>query len=259
MLKTGFNITRFAEEFKKTVNWMLANRYNQKIKKDLQDFQSKKAKLTLNPDSLDAFRLIIELIKTNSGRLNKPLTFDNEMNSFVTKHGINFRTPKAREELVRLVGEHRARNVTDLLDFPSTIEQFTKFLYQLAKERKTIVLGEKGRDNYLRDFGYWDRIPIDRHEMRFVVRSGIFHSCSTKDNSDHLENSHLQNALTVFCNQYLKGFLAEGIDLGDAPGIVDLFIWSYCAEERYNICKNTPNCRECNLNGVCLYALTNLS
>jgi hypothetical protein len=52
----------------------------------------------------------------------------------------------------------------------------------------------------------------------------------------------------------------EGIDLGHAWGIVDLFIWYFSAEkDGYNICGSTPNCEKCNLNDVCLYALTNIS
>lgn len=253
----GFDITRFAEEFKKTVSWMLANRYAQKIKEDLQLFQHNKNRLTVDSNPLEALRLIAELLATGGFRLRKPIGFDREMGSFISKYGTNFRTLQAGTELVRIVGNRKEENVKQLLYYP-TIKEFTENLYELAKQGKTLVLGEKGRDNYLRDFGYWDRIPIDRHEMRFLVRSGMFHSCSTKDKSDHLEKSHLQNALSLFCKRYLRGYVVEGVDLGDAPGVVDLFIWYYCAEGRYNICKNAPNCRECNLNGVCLYAITNL-
>jgi thermostable 8-oxoguanine DNA glycosylase len=180
------------------------------------------------------------------------------MSSFIKRYGSKFRTKKAREELVKLVGNRRRKNIHQLLTKYTSIKQFTESLYNLAVQGKTVVLGKKGRDDYLRDYGYWDRIPIDRHEMRFIIRSGIYHACSTKDKSDHLEESDLQDALTRFCSIFLKGYAIEGINLGSAPGIVDLFIWSFSAEDRYNICGANPRCDDCILKCACLYALTNL-
>jgi len=252
----GFDIDKFADEFKDTIDWMLKNKHSKKIKDDLQFFKDNRDELNKNPDSVNALRMIIELIVTNGWRLRKPIDFDKKMDSFIRKHGENFRTQKARDELIELVGERRKKNIEQLLKYP-TIKKFTEELYKLAKEGEREVLGEKGRDNYLRDFGFWDRIPIDRHEMRFIIRSGIYHACSIKDKSDPLEKSHFQNVLTHFCAKYLKDYKVEGIDLGTAPGIVDIFIWSYCAEDRYRVCINSPNCEKCNLKEVCLYAITN--
>jgi len=251
----GFDINKFTEEFKNTIDWMLSDRHAKKIKDDLQFFKNNKNSLQPNPDSPNALRMIIELIVTKGWRLKKPANFNSKMDSFINEHKTNFRTPIAIEELSGLFGNWTKQNIEKLLINYSSIEQFTKELYTLAEQGKTDVLGEKGRDNYLRDFGYWDRIPMDRHEMRFIVRTGIYHTCTIKDRSDHLEKSHLHETLTQFCSRYLKGHIVDGIDLGDAPGIVDIFIWSYCAEDRYNICVSTPKCEECKLNGVCLYVL----
>ena len=238
---------------------MLRNTYAQDLKDDLQYLKNNKDELSRNPDSLNAFRLIIELIKTNGWRLKKPRDFDSNMDSFIKKYGAKFRAKEAKEELLKLVGNRKRKNIEQLLTNYSSIKQFTEDLYRLAVQGKTVVLGEKGRDNYLRDFGYWDRIPIDRHEMRFIIRTGIYHACSTKDKSDHLEKRDLQHTLTLFCSQFLKHFVVEGIDLGSAPGIVDLFIWSFSAEDRYNICGAHPRCDQCTLRNACLYALTNQS
>jgi len=254
-----FNVNKFAEEFKSSIEWMLSDKYAKEIKNDLKYFKNKKDSLKKDPDSLDALRMIIELIATKGWRLKKPVNFDNKMDSFFGTHRTNFRTSIARKELIGLFGNWTKKNIEELLTNYPTIEQFTKKLYDLAKQGKTQVLGEKERDNYLRDFGYWDRIPMDRHEMRFIIRSGIYHICSIKDKSDHLEKSHLHDALTRFCSQYLKGYIVEGIDLGNTPGIVDVFIWSHCAENRYNICSSIPKCEGCTLNSVCLYATTNSS
>jgi len=252
----GFDIDRFAEGFRNTISWMLVRGHAQEIKSDLQFFKHNKNSLENDHDSTKALWMIIELIKTNSWRLKKPANFDNNKNSFNSRYGTNFRTEEAKGELIKIVGERRKENIKQLFTYP-TLKQFTDKLYNLAKGGKTEVIGEKGRDNYLRDFGYWDRIPMDRHEMRFIIRSGIYHACSYKDKSDHLEKNDLHNALTRFCTKYLKDYIVEGIKLGSAPGIVDIFIWSFSAEDRYSICVATPKCEGCNLKGVCLYALTN--
>lgn len=253
-----FDINGFAGKFKDTINWMLRNSHARDIKSDLQNCKDNKNILDTDFDSTEALHVIIELIRTNSWHSKTPANFDSKWDSFINKHGTNFRTPKAKEELIELVGNRKEKNIGQLLLlwYP-TLREFTHELYNLAKQGKTEVLGEKGRDNYLRDFGYWDRIPRDRHEMRFIIRSGIYHVCSHKDKSDHLEKNDLHDALTRFCTNYLKGYMVEGIELGSAPGIVDIFIWSFSAEGRYNICGGTPECEKCNLNGACLYALTN--
>lgn len=252
-----FDINRFGEEFKNTINWMLRDIHAQEIKNDLQFFKNNKNNLETDQDSERAWRMIIELIKTNSWRLKKPTNFDDKMDLFIGKHGKNYRTKEAKDELIEIVGNRRKDNIEQLFTY-STLKQFTDKLYTLAKQGKTEVIGEKGRDNYLRDFGYWDRIPIDRHEMRFIIRSGIYHACSCKDKSDHLEKNDLHDTLTEFCTKYLKGFVVEGIELASAPGIIDIFIWSFSAEDRYNICAAIPKCEKCNLNSVCLYPLTNI-
>jgi len=62
---------------------MLGNTYAQDLKNDLQYFKNYKDELSRNPDSLNAFRVIIELIKINSWRLKKPKDFDSNMDSFI--------------------------------------------------------------------------------------------------------------------------------------------------------------------------------
>jgi hypothetical protein len=260
-----FDISKFAKEFKNTIDWMLKDKHSKEIKDDLQLFKNNKSELSNNQDSTKALRTLVELIITQAWYYRKPSSFDSEIDSFITKYGISFRTPTAQKDLVELVGKlappkivtQAKKNLQKLLTEYPTIKRFTDKLYVLAKDGKpNEVLGEKGRDNYLRDFGYWDRIPMDRHEMRFIIRTGIYHACSERDKNDPLEKGSLHDALTRFCSMHLKGEEMEGIDLGNAPGIVDIFIWSYCGKGRYNICGSTSKCDGCNLRGVCLYALT---
>ncbi len=252
-----FEIKKLAEEFKKTIDWMLRGKHAKEIEHDLQIFKNNKDILRKNPDSLTALQILIELIKTNGWRLKLPADFNTKIETFFKKHGKNFRTSTAKNDLIKLVGDRRKENIEQLLTNNPTIEKFTEQLYDLAIQGKTEVLGEKGRDNFLRDFGYWDRIPMDRIEMRFIIRTGIYHACSVREKNDPLEKRSLHDALARFSSTYLRGTVVEGIDLGNAPGIVDIFIWSYSAEKRYQICINSPKCVECNLHGVCLYALTN--
>lgn len=252
-----FDIEKFAEEFRDTIDWMLRDRHAKEIKDDLQLFKNNKNSLQMNPDSPDALRMIIELIVTKGWRLKKPANFDSKMDSFINKHRTNFRTSIAKEELNGLFGNWTKQNIEKLLTNYSTIEQFTKELYDLAKQGKTEVLGEKGRDNYLRDFGYLDRIPMDRHEMRFIIRTGIYHANSVRNKSDPLKKSSLHESLTQFCSKYLGGKTVEEIDLGTAPGLVDIFIWTYCTKDRYSICGSSPKCNVCKLKRNCLYVVTN--
>lgn len=254
----GFDIKKFAEEFKSTIDWMLSGKYAENITKYLQDFKTDKNSLKINPESSDALYEIIKLIATKGDRLKRNNEFKKRLSNFIDSYGANFRSEDARKKMIELVGEKATKNVDILLEY-KTIKEFTESLYNSAKKGEPpFVLGEKGRDEYLRDFGYWDRIPIDRHEMRFIIRSGIYHACSVDSENDPLEKSSLHEALTRFSSVYLKGKVIEGIELDNAPGIVDIFIWSFCAAyNAYNICGSTPKCNECNLNKVCLYALTN--
>jgi len=245
---------------------MLEGEYGNKIKRDLQLFKNRKGELETRPDSSGALRSLAEFIVTGAWYYKKPASLDSALDSFVHKHGGNIRRAAARNELVNLVERLAPPRIRDrgkegvqrlLTNYP-TLRDFTQKLYQLAREGKSEVLGEKGRDNFLRDFGYWDRIPIDRHEMRFVIRTGIYHACSISTENDPLEKGSLHDALTRFCSVYLRGKEVEDIDLSSAPGIVDIFIWYYCGKEGYNICGSTPKCETCGLREACLYSLTNI-
>ncbi len=262
-----FDANSFAGAFKNAIDWMCSEGLS------VQGFKEWKEGLSKDKDYIRAFRTLIELIVTQSWYYRKPKDFDREMDLFISKYGAAFRTPGAQNDLVDLVGELAPKRIvnkakqkikTFLTNYDS-IGDFTKKLYDLAKIGKTDILGEKGRDNYLRDFGYWDRIPIDRHEMRFVLRTGIFHTSSRIGHNDPLEKDSFHDTLTRFCSTYLSGKVVEEIDLGSAPGIVDIFIWSYCAKSTYpndktfNICGSIPECDDCNLKGVCLYALISAS
>ncbi len=264
--KMVFDANSFAEELKNTIDWI----YSEGV--SLQGFKENKYGFNKDKDYIPAFRTLVELLITQSWYYSKPKDFDWEMDSFLAKHGAGFRTPEAQSDLVDLVGElapphiaNKAKQkiITFLTKYDST-RHFAEELYDLAQAGKTDIVGEKGRDDYLRDFGYWDRIPIDRHEIRFQLRTGIFHVSSR---TGKLKKSSFHDTLTHFCSTYLSGKAVEEIDLGNAPGIVDIFIWSYCASAKstdpnaktFNICGSTPKCHKCSLKSVCLYAMISAS
>lgn len=261
------DLRKLSTDFLTAMNWMLSDKHGDIIKRDLQLFRTRQKELELNSDSSDALRLLVELIITQAWYYKKPQSFDSNMDSFVSKHVNNIRTASAINDLNNIVAKLSPPRIRDraqiriqkLFRTYSTLKEFTETLYEQAKAGKhNEVLGEKGRDNYLRDFGYWDRIPIDRHEMRFVLRTGIYHLFSAGGKNDPLEKGSLHDALSLFCSVALSGKMVEGIDLGKVPGIVDIFIWSYCSKERYNICGSTPKCEICQLKGSCLFAQINI-
>jgi hypothetical protein len=269
MLKlNGFEIDKFVSGLKDTVKWM--SEYKGEIKdksykpldEQLYDLKKWKEELNNNPDYPFALSVLTELLVTNAWYYTPKEYFKSEIVAFQNECKENFRETKARERLVKLVEDNaptgkiriqaseKMQELLDILDKKS-IKQFTAELNELAEKGKTIILGEKGRDNYLRDFGFWRRIPMDRHEMRFIIRTGMYHV--TMPTYDPLKKGDMHNVLTNFCSKYLIGFNVEGIDLSHSPGVLDMFIWNYCAKLRFNICGSKPKCEKCRMNNVCLY------
>lgn len=253
----------FGEAFKTTIMWMMKDKYGKEIEDHINGIIINKKGLEKDPNYSGAFKILMEAIATNSWFLKKPKNFDDRISDFLKRYGNDFWSPRARKEIIKIVGNSQInrKKIESLLQY-STIREFTQDLYKLAKKGETNVLGEKGRDDYLRSVGYWDRIPIDRHEKRFLLRTGIYHAYASKDKGDPLETDTFQEVLTRFCKELLSGFTinvnGKIIDLMN-PGFVDVFIWSYCAEKRYNICGEKPRCEECKLRETCLYPSINLS
>jgi hypothetical protein len=256
-MRMEFEIDNFADGFKNTIGWILKDSHGHEIKKFLRALKDDKNRLEKEPDSIKALILLTRLIKTGGFRLREPKDFGNKLESFRERHSENFRTSSAKSELIQLVGPNTKKTamMEQFLTKYPTLKIFTEDLHSLANQGKTNVLGAKGRDNYLRDLGYWDRIPIDRHQLRFIVRTGIYHVFGSSESCDHLNYNHLHCALTKFCNKCLKNYVVEDIDLGNAPGVVDAFIWTFSAENQHNICGARPRCNKCPLNDACLYSI----
>ena len=281
MTGTTFDISVLAYDIKRLIEHLMSHEeigkrikeeivYYKQLKDDLQSGDSS------NPGYREAFALLLEAIITQSWYYSLKGDERKNLYNLVHSYGVKGLTRgegrKKLLELINRIGPRRRREIVrkkiiQLLNEMQTMEfhDWVKDLYNKAKKGKTKILGVKGRDDYLRCVGYWDRVPIDRHEARFIIRTGIFHACSLSDKGDPLERDHLQEAVRAFCKKYLNGFKVLGINLGEAPGILDKFIWYYCKEpskgegsneEGLGICGKTPKCSECLLRNTCLFSLT---
>ncbi len=127
-------------------------------------------------------------------------------------------------------------------------------------------IGFKGRDNLLRDLGYFNRAPIDRHEVRFMVRVGLLHRYAPRkvDITMTTEKGYqgIHETLSNFAREELKRFKISNIDLSEAPGIVDLAIWLFCCvketENCLGICSSNPKCDICPIKNHCLFYKENI-
>lgn len=270
--------SEFADDFKALFPDLMRREFGDRITEDIRDFRENIVGLRENPNYHKALKGIVELIMTNSWW--RPLSreahkkYERQFGLYHRKFGDEgFRKREGKKKLLDIVNRFATSNrkktvqkasslIEILIDRNSTLRAWTENLYNLAKNGKTQILGDKGRDNYLRDFGYFDRAPLDRHEWRFIVRTGIFHHHAKREESDPQDRDHLQSALVNFCNNQLSGFevgeinecLGQRLDLGKCGGMVDLFIWSYNADERYRICGKVPQCHRCILSDSCMFA-----
>jgi len=239
------------------------------VKKEITEFKRNVAGIERNQSSaiVKALKTLASMIATRNYYRKVTKGFKKEIDIWQRNHNSNPLTDTAKNELIIILDQHgmnwpgwsssdRIRKLLEQLQ-DKTVKEWTEGLYKKVligsknDEGEVIGIG-KGADNFLRDYGYFDRVPIDIHEKRFILRTGIFNYCSSMD-SDPLEPKDLQEALVVFCGKYLSGSEIENIDLGKAPGVVDIFIWNFCAKNRYNICGATPKCHECPLSAVCLF------
>lgn len=258
-------MTEFSEKFKLLFRELLNSRFGESIRENIREFREDMTEIEANANYPKALGRVLELLITNSWYYPTPKGYKQKFKKYIKRHGDRgFTTTEGKEELLSLVKGFSPRSVSKTSKLikqlqNTTIRGWTEKLYDLARQNKKQILGQKGRDNYLRDFGYFDRAPMDRHEMRFIVRTGIYHNYSARDKFDPLERSHLQTALANFCEIELASFeveeinniLNEKLDLGKHPGMVDLFVWYFCSPRLYAVCTKKPKCEECTLKECC--------
>ena len=242
--------------------------YRRSIEKNVNDYLENKEKLATDPDSMVALGKLGELIASNNYYRGKYAElFRKEFESAEQLESGFFTIEKSKKILKDIIGKVAFRpdiakkKVSVLLKElkQKSVREWTRQLYILSlKGRGTEILGPKGRDIYLRDMGYLDRVPVDIHEMRFIIRTGIYHHCS-RNLFDPLKKGDLQNALVIFCKDHLRGLSVHDLDLSKNPGIADLIIWHHCADPPgLGICAAKPKCLEkktiCPLSEACLFS-----
>ncbi len=241
------------------------------------DFSKIKKSITQGKIPTGPVQLTISFICSRSGRLatlgnrvgdelkrRKPLDLlkERELNSFLdaiyTRKRRNSKLYKeAKTKILRFL-----KRLGDLESELSRLAESERL--KLFEERFENILeddakiGRKGRDNLLRDCGFLNHIPIDIHENRFLLRTGIFHKYASLNESDPTDYDHLANAMRRFCEKELKTLKVNGISLSDAPGLVDLIVWYFSQEKTeqeisLGICAKTPLCEKCPLNNICLF------
>ena len=261
----AFDTNNLVDGFKRLLNKI---EYKQRIERDINDFLKNKKELDKDPDSMVALKKLGELIASrNYYRRKYAELFKEEFERVEHLDSGFFRTEKGKEILVEIIrkvafrqdiAEKKTRDLLKELGQKS-IRDWTEHIHTLSQSGEgSEILGPKGRDIYLRDMGYLDRVPMDIHEMRFIIKTGIYHLCS-RSLFDPLKKDDLQSAMVNFCREYLLGLSIHGIDLSRNPGIVDLIIWYHCADppDGFSICAIKPKCLEkediCPLSRACLF------
>lgn len=193
------------------------------------------------------------------GRNLMDLLKERELNSFLdnvyTWHGRAYK--ESKEKISQFLTALEGLN-NELKGWPKN-ERIKRFEQEIEKILETQAhIGRKGRDNILRDCGFLYRIPIDVHEQRFLLRTGIFHKYASLTESDPTDYDHLAKAMSLFCKEELKALRVNGILLSDAPGMVDLIVWYFSQEKTeqeisLGICAKTPQCKKCPIKNLCLF------
>lgn len=145
----------------------------------------------------------------------------------------------------------------------NNMEKWIEMALNDEEIRKNVLRGDKSWKIFLRDAYDFKYIPIDMHEKRFQIRTGIFHHYLGKKIHDPGKEEHYEYALKNFAEDFLSDINIAGYNLGENPGLVDKFIWLHCADKKMEdgkqiggggICAQEPNCNGCILKDVCQVA-----
>jgi len=224
----------------------LLDRYRNAVEKDVEAWLYNKRKLQKDPNSGGIFEELVEIIVSRAWRrMGKLGKFKSEVKRSKWNPEF-FQSPEGRAVLRRYEIGNNVQELLRQLE-KCTIGDWIEERYERAnnheKDRslKQIGFGPKSRDVFLRSVGHLDIVPIDIHQRRFLVRTGIFHYYS-RIPSCPLEYDDLQFSLVNFSKACLSGLIVKGFDLGENPGIVDNLIWHHCARYEGAVCGKNPRC-----------------
>jgi len=142
----------------------------------------------------------------------------------------------------------------------NNMKQWIEMALTDERVRKNVLGGYKSWNIFLRDAYNFKFIPIDIHEMRFQIRTGIFYYYLGENVHDPHVKEHYEYALRQFAKDFLSDVSISGYNLGENPGLVDKFIWLHCGDIKIEngkqvggkgICAKKPDCDNCILKTAC--------
>ncbi|MCJ2563650.1 MAG: hypothetical protein LN417_06140 [Candidatus Thermoplasmatota archaeon] len=240
--------------------------YRAEMRNEARVFLNRWKGLQRNANSTRALRVIIEGIVTKGWRLQNLGKKFKRITGGQTGWTLDyFRSDAVRGPLEEVKAEARVDEFLRQTEDTSLREWLAeRYAYAVRGEEDPHLkgikgLGPKGRDDMLRSLGYLKRIPIDMHEKRFMIRTGIFHTFADK-NGDPDDYDDYHHAMTEFCRVALKGrsLRVEGVTLrlSESPGLFDKAVFAHCAKRR--VCGLAPKCFDdkgaCKLYGICWWS-----
>jgi len=166
---------------------------------------------------------------------------------------------RKKEKLKKILGDIKGNSIRDWI-----IKLHNK------DDNAIPTMGLKSDDDFLKELGFYEHVPIDRHIKRFLFRAGIIHwyfkeKSEKGDNISKLFNGYrdsyrlFQKIMKAFCKEFCDDITICGLKLSENPGILDMIIWRHCGESEEhgckNICGSEPKCDECVFKESCLHYL----
>ena len=181
---------------------------------------------------------------------------------------LKIREKKNKEKLEKILKYIRDNSIRDWI-----IKLHNNKLHN--KDNNTIpTMGLKSDDDFLKELGFYEHVPIDRHIKRFLFRTGIIHwyfkeksekgedilTLFNNFNYSYRDSYRLfQKIMKTFCKEFCDDITICGLKLSENPGILDMIIWRHCGRSRKHKCKNIcgskPKCNKCVFKESCLYYL----
>ena len=171
------------------------------------------------------------------------------------------------EKLQKILRKHlnHEKKIAKVQEHYNFIKKSSVFEWFKQLDAGVISMGRKSDDDFLKGFGHYERIPIDRFYPPFLIRTGLLYDYIEKYKVDpalfmgNLANAKAYNAyrtlVTTLSKDCLQGIIVGDFELTEKPGIVDLYIWKHCAssDKANDICGNIPKCSDCVILRYCHY------
>jgi len=207
-LEIDFDFGRLADSMYKLFKTMYDK--NENVKNEIRKAKKFKEELQTNPNHPEAFKMLIDGIVSQSwyySRILKKHEYKQELDMLLQKYGVKgLSIGKGRKAMLELIEKWAPPRIRDralqqiecLLNLLKEMS-FREITEDMDKKEKIgeCNFGKKGLNDFLRYMGYWDRVPIDKHEMRFIIRTGIY-LAYPKEEFDLLNRDHLGEALKTF-------------------------------------------------------------